>query len=170
MLRIMGCLLIIAGCTAAGFFKSLSYKERTAELQDIIEMLKLMHIEIVYKKEPLGKTFKHAAVMKRCWFAEVMQRCSRRLEEQRPLYEAWREALREKKRECPLHEKDIAVLNDLVLGLGRSDAEGQQKILDAAALRFRGCLEDAGEQELRQGRMYCGMGAAAGVVIAVILI
>jgi len=170
MIRFLGCLLIAAGCTVAGFLKSISYKERTAELQNIIEMMKLMHMEMVYKKETLRKTFQHVAGLKSCWLGNVLLECSRKLAEQCPLHEAWREALEEEKKKCPLHEKDIAVLNDMVLGLGRSDADGQQRVLEAAVIRLRGCLEDAEEEEVRQGRMYCGLGAAAGVVIAIILI
>jgi len=37
-------------------------------------------------------------------------------------------------------------------------------------IRLQGCLENAEDQEQKQGRMYCSLGAAAGVVAAIILI
>lgn len=170
MIKITGCILVFISCTTIGFLKSISYKERTAELQNIIEILKLMNMEIIYKREPLVKTFRCVAALKQCWFSEVLQCCSSRLAEQCPLHETWQEVMDEKKIKCPLHDRDINVLNDMVLGLGRSDAAGQQKVLEAALLRLRGCLEEAEEQEQKQGKMYCSLGAAAGVIAAVVLI
>ena len=170
MLKVAGCLMIFSGCTAAGFFKSLTYKQRTAELSNIFELLKLMYIEILYKRDPLIKTFRNVAELKNSWFSEVLKLCSCWLEKQCPLHEAWQKAVEDKMEECVLHEKDLTVLNDMILGLGKSDIAGQERILESTLLRIEECYKNAQEQERVQGRMCCGMGAAAGAVIAILLI
>ena len=71
---------------------------------------------------------------------------------------------------CPLKEQDIEVLRDLAMGLGKSDIKGQQSFMRPAMIRLENLLKEARVQEQKQSRMYKGLGVAAGIVIAVILI
>ena len=86
------------------------------------------------------------------------------------LQKAWNEALKKNKAQCPLHEKDIAILEDFSLGLGKSDVNGHRRMMEPAVMRLNAGLEEARQQSLMQGRMYRNLGIGAGVVLAVILI
>lgn len=170
MLKIAGCILIFAGCTSLGFIRASGYAARRRELENALELIRLLAVEITYRQDHLAKTFMKVSQLKRCWFSDVLSSCSLCMKEQKPFADSWETALSENAKNCPLHERDTTVLRDIAAGLGRSDAKGQQDIIKPAVIRLEACLADAGEQEKKQGRMYRGLGMAAGAVIAVMLI
>ena len=170
MIKLTGCALIFISCCLMGFMKASSYKERSRELESILELVKLMELEISYKKEPLAKTFQKSASLKSCWFSEVLQSSGEALSKQRPLHEAWQKSITAHCAGSPLQQQDIEILKDLALGLGRSDTAGQSKVLEPVMTRLQQQLRYAGEQEMKQGRMYRGLGIAAGVVIVILIL
>ena len=44
---------------------------------------------------------------------------------------------------CPLEKEDIVILEDLSLGLGKSDTEGQLNLIKPAIERLDGSLKDS---------------------------
>lgn len=170
MFRIAGCILIFAGCTSLGFIKASGYAARRRELENALELIRLLAVEITYRQDHLAKTFIKVSQLKKCWFSDVLSSCSLYMKEQKPLADSWEAALRKNAKNCPLHERDTEVLRDIAAGLGRSDAKSQQDIIKPAVIRLEAGLADAAEQEKKQGRMYRGLGMAAGTVIAVMLI
>ena len=169
MLRLTECLILILCCSALGLIKSGSFKARRHELENIIETLKLIDMEITYKKEPLAKSFIKLSQMRTGWFSEILYICSCKLNEQRSLDEAWKISKKELDAKCPLKTNDIDILDDLILGLGKSDSEGQRKLFEPALFRLQRNLKDAYSQEQKTGKMYISLGTAAGVVVSIIL-
>lgn len=170
MLRFIGCVLIFISCTSLGFLKASSYRARIAELESVTELLKLLDMEITYRRDSLARAFGKVSDAKPCWFAGVLKDCSVMMAERNSLVDSWNGALAKSMEECPLNRQDIAILQDLALGLGKSDIKGHRSIMEPAMMRLGENLNDARRQEQKQGKMYRGLGAAAGVVIAVILI
>ena len=169
MLRLTGCLILILCCSALGFIKSGSFKARRHELENVIETLKLMDMEITYKKEPLAKSFIKLSGIRTGWFSELLYGCGCKLKEQRSLDESWEMSKQELSMSCPLKISDIEILDDLMLGLGKSDSEGQRKLFEPALFRLQTNLKDAYTQEYKTGKMYVSLGTAAGVVVSIIL-
>lgn len=143
---------------------------RSKELSDILEIIKLLNMEITYKKDTLAKSFEKVSQLKTCWFSQVLQRCSLMLAEQDSLQDAWQKAMQEYEKESPLVKQDIEILSDLALGLGRSDSQGQSRLFEPALLRLDLQLQQARDEQRRQGRMYKGLGTAVGVVIVIMII
>ena len=170
MFRLMGCILIFISCSCLGFIKASSYKARTIELENTLELIRLLNMEIVYKKESLAKTFKKVSEMKSCWFSQVLRSCSLSMQKQNTLKDSWQKALEDNMKNCPLKENDIKILQDISIGLGKSDIRGQKNIMEPAVIRMETSLTEARQQEKKESRMYRGLGVAAGVVIAVMLI
>jgi len=170
MFRVFGCILIFICCTSLGFIKSSSYRARTEELQGVREILRLIEMEMTYKRDSLYKVFVQVSDNRDCWLSGVLKSCSRMMKEEKPLASSWDEALRESMENCPLKEKDLETLRDLFMGLGRSDISGQKKIMEPAITKTEASLAEAAEQERKAGRMYKGLGISAGIVIAVILL
>jgi len=170
MFKLTGCIMLIISCSSLGFIKSYSYRQRTCELEDILEIIKILSLEITYRKEPLIKAIKKCALLKKCWFAEVLKSCAGKLEKHESIIKAWNTSIDDAKSTSPLCDKDAEILKDLILGLGRSDTEGQEKIFGPAVKRLEMNLIEAKEAEKVQGRMYRSLGVSAGIVIAVILI
>lgn len=170
MIKLTGCVLIFISSCLLGSMKAATYKSRTRELENILELIKLLELEISYRKEPLEKTFRKVASQKSCWFSTVLAGSAEALNRLQRLHEAWQEALENAWGKSPLDSRDMEILRDMALGLGRSDAEGQSRILEPAALRLKTRLDQAREQEAKQGRMYRGLGISAGVVIVIMII
>lgn len=103
MLKIAGCILIFAGCTSLGFIKSSGYAARRRELENALELIRLLAVEITYRQDHLAKTFMKVSELKRCWFSDVLHSCSLCMKEQRPLADSWEAALSENAKNCPLH-------------------------------------------------------------------
>lgn len=170
MFKLAGCMLLISCCTMLGFIKASTFKGRRLELENIIETLKLMDIEITYKKDPLAKSFHKVSAMRPCWFSDLLGACGTKMDYHRSLDESWKSSVNECSINSPLKEGDIDIIDDLIMGLGKSDSEGQKKLFEPAILRLQSNLKDAYQQEQKQGKMYVSLGTAAGVVAAILLI
>lgn len=170
MFRLFGCILIFVGCSSLGFIKASSYRSRTVELENTLELIRLLDMEIVYKRDSLAKVFERVSYMKVCWFSEVLKVCSDVMKQQKTLEESWQLSLEQNTKNCPLNKNDIEILKDISIGLGKSDISGHKNLIEPAVIRMQTSLAGAREQEKKQSKMYRGLGIAAGAVIAVILI
>ena len=163
-------MLICLSCGILGFMKAFSYRERRTELEGIIEIMELLELEISYRRDSLSKTFKRVSSLKDCRFSNVLSACGDYLESQNSLTASWEKAMESNLKSLPLNREDIAILNDIPMGLGRSDIKGQEKVFRPILIRLRQKCGEAFEQEKKQGRMFKGLGVSSGVVIAIILL
>lgn len=170
MIKLIICIVIISGCSAAGFIKADEFKARTKELENILEVFKLLQIEINYRKEPLQPMFKKLYLQKVCWFTDVLNECSLNLLKGYDLKQSWNCALQYKMNLCPLKKEDIEILEDIALGLGKSDSQSQINIINPATERIKTKLKEATEKEAKLGKMYKSLGFAAGIIIVIMFI
>lgn len=170
MFKIIGCILIFTGSTCIGLIKSSSYKARRTELENTIELLRMLQMDITYRKDSLQKTFTKTADLKECWFSELIRNCGSLLQQNMTIEAAWQKSIESKMAVCPLYHSDLEILNDMSIGLGKSDASGQKNVFEPALLRLTSALQEATDQEKKQGRMYRSIGIAAGLVIVILLL
>lgn len=170
MFKIVGCILVFAGSTCVGVIKASSYKARRIELENTIELLRILQMDIIYRKDSLYKTFMKTAALKDCWFAGVLRSCSNMLREHMTIDDAWQTSIDRSMAMCPLYHDDLEILKDIAMGIGKSDANGQANIFEPALLRLASAYSEAAEQEKKQGRMYRSLGAAAGLVTVILLL
>ena len=163
-------MLLIACCCMLGYIKAFSYKARCIELEKIIEMMKLLEMEITYRKDPLSKSFKKLSSTRQCWFSEVLNCCSSELEKHNSLADSWKTSIDTYRGKSPIKKKDIDILDDFVIGLGKTDSEGQRKLFEPASIRLNSCLKEAVMNEQRLGKMYIALGTAAGTIAVILLI
>ena len=168
-MKIIGCIFIFLGCTLMGYMKANSYKKRVVELENIIELIKLLEIEIIYRKENLKKAFIKVSNAKECWFSNVLKDCGQQLSLERPFENSWKNSIKTTA-DCPLVENDLTILNDLASTIGRTDALGQIKAIEPTKLRLNHNLESAKANYIRQGKMYKGLGLACGATFVILLI
>ena len=153
-----------------GFSKAFSYSARRDEIENTLELVRILNLEISYRKDSLKKTFERVSGMKKSWFAEMLKSCGKYLEEGRSIENAWECALKDNSDTCPLLERDVEILKDISMGIGRSDTGGQKKIFEPAMERLLSNIAEARQEESRSGKMYKGMGAACGIVISIVII
>lgn len=170
MFKLMGCLVLMGCCGLLGYIKASAYRNRCMELENTIELIKLMDMELAYKKDPLAKSFNKISGVKKSWFSSVLKACSTNLHNNYTLENAWKDAINEYRNKAPLKDKDINILNDFFIGIGKTDAEGQRKIFEPAIYRLKSNLKDAYDQEHKLGKMYIALGTAAGAVAVILLI
>ncbi|NLD20328.1 MAG: hypothetical protein GX663_08835 [Clostridiales bacterium] len=169
MLKILGCLMMFSGCTALGFIKAETYKLRRVELGNTLESIRLLQIDMTYKKETLQRAFKHLQDVKPCWFSKLLIACSHNLSKSGSVTEAWQMSLKNSS-DSPLKKEDIVILNDIFTGLGKSDITGQESIFKPAIFRLEAAYDDALAEEKKQGRMFKCLGSFAGLAIVILLI
>ncbi len=170
MIKVTGCILLIISCSLLGCLKANSYKERTRELEHTMEIIKLLDIYITYKKEPLSKAFHRASAAKKCWFSNVLSDCCNLMNEKHSLDASWETSIKNHLLGSPLIDDDISIIEDVIMGLGKSDSEGQRRVLDPVLVRLAGNHKAALSREKTLGKMYKTLGVAAGIVITIIII
>jgi len=170
MIKLGLCITIVASCCLLGYLKAASFRGRCIELQNINELIKLMDLDITYKKDTLSKSFERVSEIRQCWFSNVLKSCNTKLKCHYSLSDSWENSVVQYRAKCPLKDKDIEILNDFILGLGRTDTEGQKKIFDPTYIRLEANLDDARLQEQKLGKMYISLGTAAGVIGVILLI
>lgn len=170
MLKLIGCMILISCSCMLGSIKASSFKARRHELENIIEVLRMMDIEITYKKEPLARAFLKLSSIRSCWFTKLLDTCGQMVNENKSLDESWEISKIECSTKEPLINADIDILDDLIIGLGKCDSEGQHRLFEPAILRFQTNLKEAYLREQKQGKMYVSLGAAAGVVTSILLL
>ena len=77
-------------------------------MEDTLELIRMLDMEISYRRDPLAKTFGNVAAMKNCWFSHILRECAGAMKKQEPLEAAWRRAIDENISACPLDQRDIA--------------------------------------------------------------
>ena len=169
MLKFIGCIMIFISCYWFGSIKAFGYKERCKELENIIEIIKFIELEITYKKEPLSKAFKKACRIKECWFTSVLKESGSMLENNESLSTSWQQSLSIQENDCTIKSEDLTIMEDMIIGLGKSSSEDQRKILEHVSLRLSSNLQKARSQEEKMGRMYKALGTAVGIVLIVII-
>lgn len=170
MIKLTGCFLIFISCCLFGHIKASEFKGRRKELEDILETIKLMEMDITYKKEPLIKSFQNAVSVKNCWFTKVLDVGSLWLKKNRSLQESWSHALKQHAEGCPLNREDLIIIEDMILGLGKSNSEDQRNVLEHFCVRLDNNLKKARLQEEKMGRMYRALGTAAGIILVILII
>lgn len=170
MIKFVTCILIISGCTAIGFIKAYTYKARRIELENTLELVRMLELEIAYKKDSLKKIFERISSLKSCWFSQVLKDCGDCLGNEKPLNMAWHQAIRYNSAQCPLLKDDIEILKDVSMGLGKSDIKGQKQIIEPAVAKLESKIKEAKNAEIKSGKMYRSLGIATGIVIAVIFL
>ncbi len=168
-MKIAGCILLFFGCCLMGYMKAFTYKSRVKELENVIEIIKLIEVEITYRKESIKKVFKRVSGVKNSWFSNVLGECEKNLEDNESFDKAWKNSIKNQDK-CPLNSSDIEILNDLAAAIGRSDAEGQSKMIVPVVIRLNRNLESAKSSYRNQGKMYKGIGVASGATLMILLL
>lgn len=170
MIKLISCMLLISCSCMVGVLRAASFRTRRKELEKIIEILRLLDIEITYKKEPLAKSFYKISGNNSCWFTDILIKCSEMTLENNSIKEAWEAAKFQCGTNKPILDDDISILDDLFMGLGKSDTEGQHRLFEPTIKRLNEQQKEAYSAEQRSGKMYVALSTAAGIMISILLL
>lgn len=169
-MNIIGAMLIMFSCTAAGIMKARSLSELDKTYGTLIAVLTLIKSEIATLSAPLDVTLGRAAGSANGDVGRFMSQVRRDFEKlgEDSFCGIWCSAARDNLQ--GLSERALSAVEELGASLGRYDGAMQCAAIDR-------CINEMSleQQNLRlllgaNKRMYIGVGGAMGLIIAIVLI
>lgn len=172
MIRLIGCGLIIAASSMAGFIFAEDLKRRAEQLRDIQNAVLQLQNEIFYSHTTLPEAFKRISEKCREPASSLFNFIAIKLlnNEVDNVNEAFRLAIENLDKNIKLNKLDVSILMDLARGLGEGDIEGHKKIFILVDENLRKSIEDADCQINKNVKLYRYLGFSFGAVVAILLI
>ncbi len=169
ILKIIGVILVVAGCGGVGFRIAANHRQEEKALRQLIGILDYMECELQYRLTPLPSLCRQAAKEFKQIPGKVFLEMAIEMEAQiSPDMECCMSAALEKVKEIPSVTRDTLVL--LGRSLGRFDLDGQLKGLEAVRQECRRNLELLGSNRDTRLRSYQTLGLCAGAALAILFI
>ncbi len=167
--KILGALLIVAGCGWVGFAMAASVRQEKAALQQLLQVLEFMKNELAFRLPPLPELCTAAAAQSSGVIAAVLNELAAQLDKQLcDRAEAAMEAVLDQTAKLSVRVRQN--LRRLGTSLGRFDLQGQLSSLEAAAEICRQDLEAIQSHEEERVRSCRTLGLCAGAALAILLI
>ncbi len=172
MMRIAGCMMIVAGTSAYGFWMSRRYAQQLAELEQLRHMIFLLKGQILYANAPLHEAFDAVGRRSSGTLAQLFVRVTERIERQKgeAFSTMWEEEVDQLGETSVLSKADRQNLKSLGEHLGFLDCEMQERnlLLYLEQLDFR--IQDMREHRQERCRLYSSLGVMSGMFVAILLI
>lgn len=172
MLKIIGSVCVLFGCSALGFYFVSQMKKRLQELSFLRKLLFLMEGEIRHGLKSLPEIM--IAMKQKCsgeW-ALFFQIVGRRMLEERnePLAVIWKNVMLEALQVTSLSREQKKEWEELGNNLGYLDREMQLVLLQISQEHFGDFIEEERERYKKHARLYQTLGVMSGIFLVVILI
>jgi stage III sporulation protein AB len=172
MVKLMGCILIIAASTAAGFVLADRLKARSAQLKELQRAVLQLQNEIMFTRTALPEACLKVSAKSKQPIARIFNEIAERLLSNRndSVYEAFSEVLAGLKEEITLNKTDVDVLLDLAKALGDADIDGHRKVFMLVEDGLKRSIDEAESLVAKNTKMYRYLGFSFGAVVAILLI
>ena len=161
--RLLGAALLVLGGALCGWQQLERRRRRERLLQELRAALERMADEIRLLSRPMGEIF--ALLAQSCPALQFFFHTLARDTGQQPLDELWQKALET----LPLGEAPRESLAALGNVLGRYDAESQARHIALTCRRLEQQREELSRDNAHKCRLFPGLGACLGGMLAVIL-
>ncbi len=169
ILKVMGAVCIITGCSGVGFSASQNVRREQNALLELVSALEWMICELSYRMSPLPELCRGAAAHTKGAVSKVFEQLSAELEQQLTPDAAicMRNAI-ESVRNIP--PQTALQLQTLGQGMGQFDIQGQLSVLEGAAERCRQANNAITEKQAPQLRNYQTLGICTGIGLVILLL
>lgn len=169
MYRLLGAVLVLGAMGWLGWSEGAALRKRTALLRELVGALERMERELTFRLTPLPDLLSNLARETAKPLSDFFAACARHARSPECLFgAAWE---REAAGLYPwLDERTMEVLRRLGRGLGRCDAEGEGRLLKAAATDLRDRLAVLEGESRRLERLYRTLGLTGGAFLILVLI
>ena len=170
MMRLLGAVLVVAGCGALGLDGVARLNGRVRDLGELAAGLDALQRELGWRLAPLPLALEAAAEASHGPASQFFSRCGRGVgqEDGRTFQQVWRGCL--DAAQLRLAPGDRTLLERLGPVLGRYDGDSQRLALEDAAAGLRDLQGEASDDRRRLGRVYGVLGMTAGLFLAILLI
>ncbi|MBL4937916.1 stage III sporulation protein SpoAB [Clostridium sp. YIM B02515] len=172
MIKEMGCLIIVAASTIAGFMYSEKFKKRVKQLNEFERAINQLQDEIEYTHTHLPEAFNNIAEKSENPINKVFSKVSKLLYEgeAESVYDAFEKSIKDKKFELNLDEDDINVILDLSKTLGDSDIDGHKRMFSLVRNNLKKRISIAEISMSKNVKMYRYLGFTIGAMLVIVLI
>ena len=171
MQKAIGIVMVILAPTLMGFSKTLKLRSKARFLADLISALGMLRAEICTRLTPLPDVMeilsKSAPNSCRTFFAGLHKGLGRLGE--LSFAEVWEDEVRTL-RGAVLSEEEYEAVNALGTTLGRYDSQEQKTSIDTMIARISLFTDEARAACEVQGKLWTGLGVAAGIMIAIAIV
>jgi len=171
VLRIIGSIAVIAGCTGIGMFYAARDGFRVNELLEFKKALNILSSEMEYKRAPLhiacANIAKRTASVASKLFNSFASMLTAGAHD--TAYNLWQAAILEAKGEHFLTKEDISVIDDLGKTLGYLDMQLQQNAIAYTIDYIDSKTTELQTRNEKNKRMYRSLGMICGMLITVLL-
>lgn len=165
----IGAVLIICGCTLAGFMISAAYRREERELHQLIGALDYMSCELQYRRSPLPDLCRLAGTERSGYVGKLFLNLAKELESQiSPDVQSCLAIAAATAGQLPKRLQEAVCI--LGASLGRFDLEGQLLGLDSVRAYCREQLEEMSEGRDTRLRSYQTLGLCAGAALAILFV
>lgn len=167
--KVLGALLVIAGCGGFGFALAAGHRREERTLRQLVNVLDYMECELQYHLTPLPELCRQAGRESGGVIRSLMLSLARELEDQiSPDVASCMLAALSRTKDIP--KLTYRCLKALGRTLGRFDLTGQLRGLDAVRAACRKELEDLSRNRDVRLRSYQTLGLCAGAALAILFI
>ena len=168
-LKVLGVILVIAGCGGVGFRIAANHHREERSLRQLINILNYMECELQYRLTALPDLCRQAAKLFRGMPGVVFKELALEMDAQiAPDMDRCMSVAISKVRDIP--KITFKLLESLGKSMGKFDLDGQLKGLAAARQDCKRCLDSLEVKRDTRVRSYQTLGLCAGAALAILLI
>lgn len=171
MITIMGAILLISASSMLGIRKAGELSARANALAAVVSGLELLRGEMCTLQSPMPQVTERLSESAPGEMKHFFRRLNHSLAQlgDHSFYELWSSAVGQSP-ELMLRREETDCLTRLGLSLGRYVLREQEAVINQCIAQFSDFYELAREEARVQGRLYTGLGVAAGLMVSVVLL
>ena len=174
MLKIVGCLLVLAGCAGIGWYFSGMAGKRIRVMEELEGLLQRLYGEIEYAGSDMPEILQ-SLEEESVYFKGFWRRIAMRIAEGQStrLWEIWRDEISRKEFHRKsirfLGQEELFILQEIGRSLGQTDRQSQLHTLALYQERLHKVLERVSREYHGQARVYRVAGVTAGCFLVILL-
>ncbi len=172
LLKVIGLLLLVLSCTGYGYFKSIEYRQRLEQVQELRKIIFLLSGEIASRKTPMAEACQMLATRSEkpysnwLWTLYASMTTGKKI----PFCKIWENAAEQLFTSISLPEAEKKEFKCLGKKLGNSDKKMQEQTLNWYGSQLEE-LENSYRMTLLEKQKLCRcLGILAGLFLAVLFI
>lgn len=172
VIKVIGCILVIASTTGMGFFFSSEMKGRIADLREFRKLVVLLRGDIRYANTPLPEAISSLARRHNGRFHAFFEKVSIKLQELsgQTFSEIWKAAVGNEMKDTSLTKKDKLQLIQFGENLGYLDKDMQLNTLDLYISQLEDELTELSKSVKEKSYIYNSLGIMAGIFLTIIML
>ncbi len=172
MLRIIGAVLVVGGCTGLGFFYRLRLQEALWQLRTMYRILEMFISEIRYGKATLPECCRQIGGKVNHPYRDALLKINKEVlkNDGRSFYEIWKNCMASALMELPVTKQEREVFMNFCSNTNHTDNLMQIKTLEQYRDILESYIKNRENNLEKQGRLATGLGIMSGLLLAVILV